>query len=88
MYGAQHPLITVPADGGSRESGELLVAGHCCESSDMLTVAPGNPEQLAPRLMQLPQIGDYICIEAVGAYAATMRPTMYNSFDPAAEVFV
>jgi len=88
MYGAQHPLITVASDGSDRRSAELLVAGHCCESSDMLSLAPGNPEELSPRTMQLPKIGDYICVEGAGAYAAAMRPASYNSFAPAIEVFV
>ena len=85
MYGAQHP-ITIYSDA---EQVDLLVAGHNCESSDMFTIAEGDPETLAPRLLPEPEIGDIVEIGGVGAYCAGgFRPIGYNSFPPAAEVFI
>ena len=46
MYGAQHPIVVVPATPEQRGQGEYLIAGHCCESGDILTPASGNPEEL------------------------------------------
>ena len=51
LYGAQHPIVTVPAQPETRQLREYLVAGHCCESGDVLTPAPGDPEGLQPRLL-------------------------------------
>lgn len=88
MYGAQHPLITVPMSDEPREDGEFVIAGHCCESSDVLTTAKGNPEELEPRRMLEPKIGDIIAVECAGAYCANMRASMYNSYPPAQEVII
>lgn len=88
MYGAQHPLITVPMNNEPREDGEFVIAGHCCESSDVLTTAKGNPEELEPRHMSEPKIGDIIAVECTGAYCANMRASMYNSYPPAQEVVI
>lgn len=88
MYGAQHPLVTVPMNSEPRQEGEYVIAGHCCESSDVLTTAKGNPEELEPRHMVEPQIGDIIAVECVGAYCANMRASMYNSYPPAEEVVI
>ena len=45
LYGAQHP-IDVLAEG--REEADVIFVGPCCESGDILTPAPGDPEALAP----------------------------------------
>jgi diaminopimelate decarboxylase len=86
MYGAQHPITLVPADQASREEGSYLVVGHCCESGDILTPEPGNPEALAPRTLAEPRIGDALVIEGAGAYCASMAAKNYNSFPECAEV--
>lgn len=78
LYGAQHPLVVVnerPVD-----TADYIVVGHCCESGDLLTPAPGDPEALAPRTMQKAEIGDRLVIEGVGAYCASMSAAGYNSF--------
>ena len=55
LYGAQHPISIFPADpGAARDEIDVLIAGHCCESGDMLTPAPGDPEGLAPRRLTTP----------------------------------
>ncbi len=95
MYGAQHPLYVVAHGSGrdgeaSRDCAETeyVVAGHCCESSDIWTPAPGDPETLAPRTMARAAIGDTLVIEGTGAYAAGMSAKNYNSFPEAAEVLI
>lgn len=90
MYGAQHPITLVPAvpaePGARRDEGAYIVVGHCCESGDILTPEPGNPEALAPRTFPEPRIGDAVVIGAVGAYGSAMAAKNYNSFPTAPEV--
>jgi diaminopimelate decarboxylase len=89
LYGAQHPIEIVPADGDEeREMRETLVAGHCCESGDMLTPAPGNPEGLGPRLLPAARPGDTLVIGGAGAYCSGLQGKNYNSFPEAAEVLL
>ena len=88
LYGAQHPITIVPEEGQKkfREDVEQVVVGHCCESGDLLTPAPNEPESLAPRLLPRAEIGDSCVIEGVGAYCSSMSAKNYNSFPEAAEV--
>jgi diaminopimelate decarboxylase len=88
MYGAQHPIAVVPADGETRGETEYLVVGHCCESGDVLTPARGNPEGLLPRRLPETRIGDAVVIGRAGAYCSGMSTKHYNSFPEAAEVMV
>ena len=89
LYGAQHPL-TVVAHGHPPSDATLdyVVAGHCCESGDILTPAPGDPEGLAPRRLARAEIGDTLVIEGAGAYASGMAAKNYNAFPEAAEVLI
>lgn len=87
LYGAQHPIVVVPRDARSEVS-LYVVAGHCCESGDILTPAPGDPEALAPRPLICAEVGDLAVIEGAGAYCATMSAKGYNSFPVTREVFV
>lgn len=87
LYGAQHPIRILQ----SRPSGELreyMVVGHCCESGDILTPAPGDPELLAPRTLPVANIGDLCVIDGVGAYCSAMSAKHYNSYPEAAEVLL
>jgi diaminopimelate decarboxylase len=89
LYGAQHPVRFVAAKG--RELGAtrpLLVVGPCCESGDLLTPAPGNPEALAERNLPRPSIGDLVIVGGAGAYCASMAAKNYNSIPAAPEVMV
>ena len=55
LYGSQHPLVVVPSDAAKDADDathEYVVVGHCCESGDLLTPAPDEPETLAPRLLK------------------------------------
>jgi diaminopimelate decarboxylase len=89
MYGAQHPIHVFPrASKPSAENVDYIVAGHCCESGDVLTPEPDNPEGLLPRRLLPTQTGDILVIGATGAYCAGMSAKNYNSFPEAAEVLV
>jgi diaminopimelate decarboxylase len=89
LYGAQHPLVLVPAaERPAAPPRPYLVAGHCCESGDILTPAPGDPEALHPRSLSPAEIGDLLVVEGAGAYCAGMPAKNYNSFPEAAEVWI
>ena len=88
MYGAQHPIVVVPATPEERDSQEYLVAGHCCESGDILTPEPDNPEGLEPRLLSEARMGDAVFIGGSGAYCAAMSARNYNSFPEAPELLL
>ncbi|MBX5490704.1 MAG: diaminopimelate decarboxylase [Chloroflexi bacterium] len=85
LYGAQHP-ITVLAP--RTETADVVFVGPCCESGDILTPAPGDPEALAPRRTLRPQIGDLVVIGGAGAYCAAMATINYNSYPQAPEVLL
>jgi diaminopimelate decarboxylase len=87
-YGAQHPLEVIPATTEGCSHLEYVVVGHCCESGDVLTPAPGNPEVLQPRLLPETRIGDLVVIGGTGAYCSSMAAKNYNSFPEAAEVMI
>jgi len=87
LYGAQHPLVTIPkAQTGEFEN--YVVVGHCCESGDLLTPAPGEPETIAERSLSKVEIGDLCVVEGSGAYCSSMSTKNYNSFPEAPEVMV
>lgn len=88
LYGAQHPLIPVGNGRELADPHEAIVVGHCCESGDILTPAPADPEALHPRLLAEAAIGDYMVIEGTGAYCSAMSTRNYNSFPASAEVLV
>ena len=88
LYGAQHPihLVCEPGQKQFRQQVDQVVVGHCCESGDLLTPAPGDPEALATRNLPRAEIGDFCVIEGAGAYCSSMSAKNYNSFPEAAEV--
>ncbi|MBI1862970.1 diaminopimelate decarboxylase [Candidatus Microgenomates bacterium] len=89
LYGAQHPLIAVSRnDEVAKPPKEYIVIGHCCESGDAITVAPGNSEELMPRTLPTVEIGDYIVIEGCGAYCASMSAKGYNGFPETLEIMI
>jgi diaminopimelate decarboxylase len=88
MYGEQHPIEIVPAEAEERSRLEYLVVGHCCESGDVLTPAPGNPEGLQTRVLKEARVGDAVVIGGTGAYCSSMSAKNYNSFPEAAEVLI
>ncbi|HMS50476.1 MAG TPA: diaminopimelate decarboxylase [Candidatus Saccharibacteria bacterium] len=84
LYGAQHPLVVV--NGRGEEHQKYVVVGHCCESGDLLTPQPGDPEAIGDRLLKKAEIGDLLVVEGVGAYCAYMSAQNYNSFPLRPEV--
>jgi diaminopimelate decarboxylase len=83
LYGAQHPITVVA---GERPAARVVFVGPCCESGDVLTPAPGDPEALAPREVPRPEIGDLVVVGGAGAYCAAMCTGNYNSYPLAPEV--
>ena len=87
IYGAQHPISILQAE-PAQEAKDYIIAGHCCESGDILTPAPGDPELLSTRLLPTSQLGDLCVIDGAGAYCAAMSTKHYNSYPEAAEVLI
>ena len=85
LYGAQHPIDVLARD---REAAAVVFVGPCCESGDILTPAPGDPEALAPRWVPRPRIGDLVVVSGAGAYCAAMSTVNYNSYPRAPEVML
>lgn len=87
LYGAQHPIYVVQP-GAATATQAYMIVGHCCESGDILTPAPGDPELLATRELPVTQIGDLCVIDGTGAYCAAMSTKHYNSYPEAAEIML
>jgi diaminopimelate decarboxylase len=85
LYGAQHPIDVLAA---GRETAEVVFVGPCCESGDILTPAPGDPEGLGPRWVPRPQVGDLVTVGGAGAYCAAVSTINYNSYPQAPEVML
>jgi diaminopimelate decarboxylase len=88
LYGAQHPIHIFCAGADASSVAPTVVVGHCCESGDILTPAPGEPELLAPRMLPDAAPGDLCWIGGAGAYCAAMATKNYNSFPEAPEVLL
>ena len=98
LYGAQHPSEIIFADAAAdaanigafaaRPERDYILVGHCCESGDLISCAPGEPETLSPRRHPETRIGDLCLIGGAGAYCAAMSAKNYNSFPEAPEVLV
>lgn len=92
LYGAIHPMTVFPGSGKTEDIGmeteDVIVVGHCCESGDLMTPKPGEPEDLAERSLRKADIGDLLVMDGSGAYCAGMSTKNYNSFPEAPEVMV
>ena len=87
LYGSQHPTVVIPQTDTGRTR-DYVVVGHCCESGDLVTCAPGEPETIAARTLPETAVGDLLVIEGAGAYCAAMSTKNYNSFPEAPEVLL
>jgi diaminopimelate decarboxylase len=85
LYGSQHPIEVL---NGSSDFDNYVVVGHNCESGDILTPMPGEPEKVIARRLRSAKISDLVAIGGAGAYAASMRAINYNSFPSAKEVYI
>lgn len=88
LYGSQHPMKLHTADETSRKKSSYIVVGHCCESGDLLTPVPDQPNELLPRELDAAKIGDLLAVGGAGAYCSSMSTKNYNSFPECAEVFI
>ncbi len=92
LYGAQHPIFIEPSlirsNTPPRKVVDYVIVGHCCESGDLVSCAPGAPETLATRAFPQVEIGDLCVIGGAGAYCSAMSAKNYNSFPEAAEVML
>ena len=79
-------MIVVGRETDLTDTHEVIVVGHCCESGDILTPAPGDAEALQPRELHQGTIDDLFVIEGVGAYCSSMCARGYNSFPMSPEV--
>lgn len=85
MYGARHKIEVI---NNNKEKEDYVVTGHNCESGDVFTPTPGNPEEIETCTLNKADVGDEVRIYDTGAYCASMRAKGYNSFPDAKEVFV
>jgi diaminopimelate decarboxylase len=103
MYGGQHPIAIHKSDkskdkkgedtstaqgGGDTVTREYIVVGHCCESGDLLTCAPGEADRLSAKSFESVEINDILLVGGSGAYCSSMNAKNYNSFPEAAEVLI
>ncbi|KAL7480863.1 hypothetical protein ACHAW6_006529 [Cyclotella cf. meneghiniana] len=92
LYGAIHPITILPGSGESSDIGteteSVVVVGHCCESGDLMTPKPGEPEALEERTLRKAEVGDIAVMDGSGAYCSGMSTKNYNSFPEAPEVLV
>jgi len=92
LYGAIHPITILPGSGLTADVGSeqenVVVVGHCCESGDLMTPKPGEPEDLAERTLRKAEIGDLVVMDGSGAYCSGMSSKNYNSFPESPEVLV
>ena len=65
-----------------------MVVGHCCETSDTLTLTKHDPEKLDPRLLAEAKVGDLVVIERAGGHCASFSMLNYNSFPISPEVLL
>lgn len=67
---------------------DYILVGHCCETGDLISCKPGEPEALGPRTLPRAQAGDLCVIGGAGAYCSSMSTKNYNSFPEAPEVML
>lgn len=94
MYGAKHPFYVVSSQGDLLssefnlsdvpENSMWVPVGRCCESGDSQSL--DEEENIIPRKMAEPKIGDFLIIGGCGSYCSTMSPFNYNSHTQAPEV--
>jgi len=87
-YGSQHPMRVIFRGKEQRQVKKYIVVGHCCESGDILTPAPGDPEELKERELTEAKLGDLLLIGGAGGYCSSMATKNYNSFPEAPEVML
>lgn len=85
MYGVQEPLFVI---NDTEKYNEYVVVGHCCESSDLLTSKLYDAEVIEARKLKKAHIWDYLVVDGVWAYNASMAIKNYNSFPESGELLL
>lgn len=85
LYGAQHVIEVL---NNLNNYADYAVVGHNCETGDILTPAPRDPESIVPRRLRKARIGDLIMIADTGAYGAALRAVNYNAYPAAKEIVI
>jgi len=88
LYGSIHPIKLYPRKRKPEKLESVVIVGHCCESGDIFTPVPGDPEGIEPIELPEAQIGDLIAFGAAGAYCSSMSLANYNSFPRVPEVLI
>ncbi len=84
MYGSYHEIEVLGKSHAECEP--IVVAGPLCESGDVFTRG-GADEELTPRLLPRPAIGDFLALRDAGAYGYAMSSN-YNSIGRAPQVWI
>lgn len=85
MYGSYHQIeILGKENAPATES--IVVAGPLCESGDVFTRG-GADEELHPRQLPKPEVGDLMLLRDAGAYGYAMSSN-YNSIGRAPQIWV
>ncbi len=85
MYGSYHQIEILGKD-PARGTEPIVVAGPLCESGDVFTRG-GADEELQPRQLPKPEIGDLMVLRDAGAYGYAMSSN-YNSIGRAPQVWI
>ncbi len=88
LYGAQHAMMVYSSAPTRLSKKDYVVVGHCCESGDLLTPAPGQPDVLSVRSFPDASIGDIFVIAGAGAYCSALCGMNYNSFPAVPEIML
>ena len=89
MYGSYHQIEVFDGTTGApltTEPEPIVVAGPLCESGDVFTRG-GADEELQPRNLPRPKIGDIIALRDAGAYGYAMSSN-YNSIGKAPQIWL
>jgi diaminopimelate decarboxylase len=87
MYGSYHEIeVLGKGKAGHGEPEPVVVAGPLCESGDVFTRG-GADEELHPRMLPLPEPGDFLALRDAGAYGYAMSSN-YNSIGRAPQVWL
>ena len=92
LYRAIHPITIILASSKSTHVGtstkSVVVVGLCCESGDLTTPKPGEPEAVEECALGTAEIGDIAAMDGSDVYCVDMSMKNYNSFPETPEVLV
>jgi diaminopimelate decarboxylase len=87
MYGSYHQIeiLGKEHEDPNQAREPIVVAGPLCESGDVFTRG-GADEELEPRMLPRPSVGDLLVLRDAGAYGYAMSSN-YNSIGKAPQVW-